>query len=348
MMLSSKTDESSLLWSSIVPNTDREDRGEIRRSSDPLVHPELGVYGCRTLYEGFRRGVSLNPLGPCMGFRAVSTTGFATPYIYSSYTECLARVDALAAGLDALNLMPTTNSDNLRVLGLYMKNCMEWVLAEHATFTVGGATCPLYDTLGPDTVSFILKQTEAMSVVCTRAELDKLCETKQSGQCPAFKAVILVDGVTPDAAKRGAAAGLEILSFAKVEAVGARQITSKGHHHKPPSGKDIATFCYTSGTTGNPKGALLTHENIVSAIAGVYSAIPEAEAQPYDRHLSYLPLPHIFERVVMAQMFMVGASVAFFRGDPTLLIEDLQACRPTMMPVAPRVLNKIYDKVRPR
>ena len=99
----------------------------------------------------------------------------------------------------------------------------------------------------------------------------------------------------------------------------------------------------TSGTTGTPKGALLTHENLVSAIAGVDRIWPMTLN---DRHLSYLPLPHIFERVTMAGMYSAGASIAFFRGDPTLLIEDLQACRPTFFPAAPRVLNKIHDKVR--
>ena len=93
------------LWSYQVPQTSRADRGNIRRAFDPSLHPELGVDGCRTLYEGIRQGASINPLGPCLGFRAISTTGFPTPYIYSSYTECVARVDAFAAGLDSLNLL---------------------------------------------------------------------------------------------------------------------------------------------------------------------------------------------------------------------------------------------------
>jgi long-chain acyl-CoA synthetase len=280
-----------------------------------------------------------------MGFRAVSTTGFATPFIYSSYTECLARIDAFAAGLDTLKLIQP-NEDGLAVLALYMKNCMEGAIGEHGAFAIGGSSVLMYDTLGPDTVTFILDQTSARSVVCTRAELPKLCESKVSGKCPAFTAAILVDGVTEDAAKMALEAGLEVLSFAKVEAVGAVCIAEKGHHHRPPAPTDVAAFCYTSGTTGNPKGALLTHENIMSAIAGFYGAVGDLEAQPFDRHLSYLPLAHIFERIVSSQMFCAGASVAFFRGDPTLLIEDMQACRPTVMPVAPRVLNKIYDKIQ--
>ena len=103
------------LWSTVVPNTSRKDRGDIRRSGDPTVHPQLGVFGCRTLYEAFRYGASINPMGPCMGFRAVSTNGFATPFVYSSYTECLARINAFTAGLERLNLVQK-NEDGIMVV----------------------------------------------------------------------------------------------------------------------------------------------------------------------------------------------------------------------------------------
>lgn len=329
-------------WSTVMPNTSREDRGDIRRSGNPLLHPELGYKGCQTMYEGFRRGQALNPLGPCLGFRAVSSNGMATPYIYSSYTEVLARIDCFAAGLDTLNLCPPTE-DKLTLLGLYMKNCMEWVIAEQAIFCVSGATVPFYDTLGPESVGFILKQTNTKTVVSTRLELERLCKVKKDGNCPIFEYVVLVDGVIPEAENMARQAGLKIMSFAKVEAVGAQTIATTGHKHRPPTGEDIFTFCYTSGTTGDPKGALLTHRNLISATAGVQKI---AAMEMGDRHLSYLPLAHIFERIVQCQVYMSGASVAFFRGDPLLLIEDMQACRPTILPAAPRVLNKIYDKVR--
>jgi long-chain acyl-CoA synthetase len=128
-------------WSIVVPQTNTNDRGDIRRSGDPTRHPELGFEGCRTLYEAFRRGQQLNPLGACLGFRAISTNGMATPYIYSSYTEVLARVNAFAAGLETLDLVPPTQEEESMVLiGLYMKNCVEWFIAEQAIFCVSGAT----------------------------------------------------------------------------------------------------------------------------------------------------------------------------------------------------------------
>jgi long-chain acyl-CoA synthetase len=200
--------------------------------------------------------------------------------------------------------------------------------------------------VGPDTVQFILAHTGLSALVCSRRQLDKVCHAKISGLCPAFTTVILVDGVTPDALRMSDSSGLQVTSFAKVEAVGSERINTIGHKHTPPSFDDIATFSYTSGTTGTPKGALITHGNIMSTNAGMH-VVDGMKVLLTDRHLSYLPLAHIFERVVMSQILCAGASVAFFRGDPLLLIEDLQACRPTIMPVAPRVLNKIYDKVSP-
>jgi len=225
-----------------------------------------------------------------------------------------------------------------------MRNCMEWIMAEHAIYCLGGSTAPLYDTLGPETVQFVLAHTGAGAVVSTRAELTNLCEAKRSGKCPAFRHVILVDGVTPAAAEKAAAAGIEAVAFAKVEAVGAQRIATQGHRHRPPSPDDVATFCYTSGTTGDPKGALITHRNFMATSRGIVSTIADMEMHPYDRHLSYMPLAHIFERMVVSQALFCGTSIAFYRGDPTLLIEDLQACRPTVMIAAPRVLNRIYDK----
>jgi len=105
-------------WSTIVPNTSTSSRGDIRRNGNPYRHPELGFEGCQTLYEAFRRGQTLNPLGPCLGFRAISTNGMATPFIYSSYTEVLTRVNAFAAGLDTLNLVGP-NEDQMTLVRKY-------------------------------------------------------------------------------------------------------------------------------------------------------------------------------------------------------------------------------------
>ena len=103
---------------------------------------------------------------------------------------------------------------------------MEWFIAEQAIFCVSGATVPFYDTLGPESVQFILKQTDTKTVVCTRGELERLCKVKRSGECPNFEYAILADGVIPEAATMAREAGLQVMSFAKVEAVGAQRIAT--------------------------------------------------------------------------------------------------------------------------
>lgn len=316
------------------------------------IHPELGYNGCVTVYEGFRRTASLQPQSPCMGARKIDASGNVGPYVYLSYSECLARVDCFAAGLDALGLVKLVDEPQcMKTLCIYMKNCLEWILSEQAAFTLGAATVPLYDTLGPNVVSFILNQTYSQTVICTLDEVEKLCQVKEESDrgtgttIPYFSTIIVLSCVPADVARRVQSVGLEILPYARVEAVGRQRISTQGFCHRPPSPDDVSTFCYTSGTTGNPKGALITHKNMMSYVAGI-KAHPNLMGKPGDRHFSYLPLPHIFERTYITQVLIGGASVAFFRGDLTYMVEDLKACRPTFLIVVPRILTRIYDKVK--
>lgn len=153
------------------------------------------------------------------------------------------------------------------------------------------------------------------------------------------QALIQMEPVSEDLKSKAKALGIDVLSFAEVEAAGA----SNPKPLRPPSPKDIATFCYTSGTTGDPKGALLTHENIISDIACFPSRFTLTKD---DVHLSYLPLPHVFERCVQVMVLNAGAKIGFYQGDTLKILEDLQALRPTMFPSVPRLLNRIHDRLR--
>ena len=335
-----KEKKRSSTWSRVVANTARQDRGDIHRCFDPNIHSQslISVYGCRTLYEGFRRGVRVNGHGPCLGkFDASSSC-----YIYQSYSACNQRVNAFAAGLEILSLMQSIEDNNMSVLGLFLKNCIEWVLAEYAVYSIGGTLVPLYDSLNPDMLCLTLQQTRVKTVVCTCAELPRLCEVKP--QCPCLTTVILVGDFSKESSRIAHNGGLEALSFEKVEETGKHCIAIHGHTHHPPNPTDVATFSFTSGTTGDSKAAMITHQNILAAIAGL-QIFPRIAVRKNDRHLSYLPAANIFERLVLSQFLLVGASIAFSRDDAASLLDDFRACRPTIMPVVPRVLNKIHERV---
>uniref|UniRef100_A0AAQ4NRT8 Arachidonate--CoA ligase n=1 Tax=Gasterosteus aculeatus aculeatus TaxID=481459 RepID=A0AAQ4NRT8_GASAC len=115
-------------------------------------------------------------------------------------------------------------------------------------------------------------------------------------------------------------------------------------------GKPVFIFSYffcCSGTTGNPKGAMITHGNIASNTSSVIKILEGSFViQQDDVSISYLPLAHMFERMIqVVTMFCHGARVGFYQGDISLLMDDIKTLKPTFFPVVPRLLNRIYDKI---
>ncbi|CAH9092799.1 unnamed protein product, partial [Cuscuta epithymum] len=102
---------------------------------------------------------------------------------------------------------------------------------------------------------------------------------------------------------------------------------------------------YTSGTTGDPKGVLISNNSIVTLIAGVKRLLEGADESltMNDVYLSFLPLAHIFDRVIEECFINHGASIGFWRGDVKLLVEDIAELKPTIFCAVPRVLERIYS-----
>ncbi|XP_059707947.1 long-chain-fatty-acid--CoA ligase 5 [Haemorhous mexicanus] len=289
----------------------------------------------KTLYEVFQRGVSISGNGDCLGYRKPKQ-----PYQWLTYKQVSDRTKYLGSGLLEKGCQPSSS----QFIGIFAQNRPEWVISEYACYTYSMVAVPLYDTLGPEAIVYIVNKADISVVICdtpSKAEvLLKNCEDKKT---PCLKIIVLMDLFDEELKDRGAKVGIEILSLQEVEELGRNNIKEP----VPPKPEDLSVVCFTSGTTGNPKGAMLTHQNVVSNAAAFLRCTENTiECTSSDIAISYLPLAHMFERVVQTVIYSCGAKVGFFQGDIKLLTDDMKTLKPTLFPVVPRLLNRVYDKIQ--
>jgi long-chain acyl-CoA synthetase len=158
-----------------------------------------------------------------------------------------------------------------------------------------------------------------------------------------LKRLVHFKEIKPETISRAKKRGIELRRFEEIEKMGASY--SHSHRERPPKPDDISTVCYTSGTTGNPKGVMLSHENIVADVSAVLLQMGEHRPNRQDIMISFLPLAHMLERCCQVAMYMQGGAVGFYAGDIRCLMDDMKELKPTVSPAVPRLLNRIHDKV---
>ncbi|XP_047441574.1 long-chain-fatty-acid--CoA ligase 1-like [Mugil cephalus] len=287
----------------------------------------------KTMYEFFLRGARVSNNGPCLGSRKPKQ-----PYEWMSYSEVKERTENLGSAFLHKGHSKTTDPH----IGIFSQNRPEWTISELACYTYSLVSVPLYDTLGTEAISYIIDKASISTIVCDVTEKVNLVLDCIKDMDHCLKTIVLMETPSDDLVERGKQAGIHILSLKEMEVIG------KTNHRQPipPRPEDMAVICFTSGTTGSPKGAMLSHVNIVSNCSA-FIKITEFSCplSPSDVHISFLPLAHMFERVVQGVMLVHGAKIGYFQGDIRSLPDDLNTLKPTVFPVVPRLLNRMYDKI---
>ena len=263
-------------------------------------------------------------------------------YGWKAYGQVHKESSALANYLMKHDLVPRTETPEgiYRFLCLYAKNREEWVVTDFACILAGVTVVTLYDTLGKDSIEYIMDQTYIKTVVLSGDKMKNIVELKSEGKIANLTHVIYFDEAKQADLEMASKLGLQCVKFTDALAEGE---VAGPQTMDPVTGDTFYTFSYTSGTTGMPKGVMLTHRNFASNIGGMHHFDGEFAIKSDDVYISYLPLAHVFERVLLLCSMGYAMQYGFFQGDVMKLREDLAVLKPTVMASVPRLYNRFYD-----
>jgi long-chain acyl-CoA synthetase len=268
--------------------------------------------------------------GRASAFRRFTGVGDATEDL--SYDQALEIVRAVSGGLAALGL---TVGDRAAILSA---NRWEWALADYGCLLSRVVDVPIYSTLIAPQVAYILKDAGVRLIFASDDEqvVKALAAADEAGL--EVQVVAFDEPSTDD---------LRVLSWSDFLKRGREHLgdepmeTFVARARTVASPSDLATLLYTSGTTGDPKGVMLSHGNLHS---NVQASSRVLEVRPSDVTLSFLPLSHVFQRMVDYLLMWSGCCIAYAR-DIANVAEDLKVVRPTVVVSVPRLYEKVYNKV---
>ncbi|XP_028805909.1 long chain acyl-CoA synthetase 4-like [Neltuma alba] len=289
--------------------------------------------GLDTCWDIFRLSVEKYPASPMLGRREI-VDGKPGKYNWLSYKEVYDLVMKVG------NSIRSSGYGEGVKCGIYGANCPEWIISMEACNAHGLYCVPLYDTLGAGAVEFIICHSEVSIAFSEEKKIPELLKTFPN-TTKYLKTLVSFGKVTPEQKQEVENFGLAIYSWEEFLQLGHGQSFELPVKQR----SDICTIMYTSGTTGDPKGVMISNESIITLLAGVKRLLESVNERLHEKdvYLSYLPLAHIFDRVIEELFIWHGASIGFWRGDVKLLIEDIAELKPSIFCAVPRVLDRIYS-----
>lgn len=271
----------------------------------------------KRLFDIFPYQQEKHPKGDALGGK------FGDVWETFSTQQIIDITDGIALGLLKLGLQKGD------ACGIIAENCVQWTMADQGIMKMGGLVIPIYPTCSPEDVAYILNHAEVKVVFAKNEELYNKVKDAQP-QVPSLKHVFVLEET------KGAQLYKEITVQPTEE--GRKQLKAIQDQVKA---HDLATIIYTSGTTGRPKGVMLSHNNVIS---NILSSIERLPVHKEHTALSFLPLSHIYERMVTYTYFFMGISVRY--GAIDTIPDDLKEIRPHVFTAVPRLLEKVFDKVQ--
>lgn len=250
-----------------------------------------------------------------------------------TWAQTAERVNTWAQALAAMQLPPAAR------VAILLPNGLHAMCADQATLATGGVPVPLHAIDNPGSIAYILADCEASMLIVSQAEQWEKIRAVGT-PFPALRAVVITDD---DDAFKPTPASIDSPAVGSL----AQWLTGAGHTGAPttrmgPQADDLAAIVYTSGTTGKPKGVMLTHRNVVSDVKAVLERIaPTVD----DVFLSFLPLSHTFERTGGYYLPIAAGSCVAYARSVAQLAEDLKTIRPTVLVSVPRIYERIHAKL---
>ncbi|MBT8218050.1 MAG: long-chain fatty acid--CoA ligase [Acidimicrobiia bacterium] len=254
-----------------------------------------------------------HPDRPAISYRDGDT------FVDVTLAEFAGNVRKLAAGLISLGIEPGSK------IALHSGTRPEFTYFDYAIWAAGCVTVPIYETSSEEQVEWIIGNSEAVAVISETQEMKDKFDTVSDSIPTCEHSIVIEHGGFDHLLEAGAS-------------VDQAEVDRRWQSIKQ---EDLATLVYTSGTTGRPKGCMLSHHNFIFLVRQLVAAIPPA-FHPGSSTLFFLPLAHIFARVAQVSCLTAGVKLGYSTGVPQLL-EELAMFRPTWLFSVPRVFEKVFN-----